>query len=366
MHSPFFFRGASMVIAATMGVGIFSLPYVVKTSGWATSLFYLVLVSFVIIQTHSWYWRVLKEAEGQRLLGLAGRYGGKIIFITAFLSIVCGLLFVLLAYLVLAGSFFALLFPGQEKIIGVLIVWLLGSLPLLLGVRRFASLEAFGATAIFTVLLGFFFHAIFGGRGFVSIPVATPELLLPFGPLLFALAGWTALEPTYESEERKNVGDGFRGVAWGTVLAGFFYIIFISSIFLLTDTVSSDTVSGLALWSGWERLLLGLFGFLLVLNAYVPVAWEVHTALEKDLHFGRWAFVLPMIAPLILFFFGIDNFFLAVSLAGGLFLSLQYLCMVFVASKVLKFSKREKLLAGFVSFVFFLAALYSLLSFILR
>lgn len=366
MFSSFFFRGAAMVIAATMGVGIFALPYVVKESGWATSLFYLILVSFVIIQTHSWYWRVLKEAGGQRLLGLAGRHGGKVIFLIAFLAIVVGLLLVLLAYLVLASSFFNLIFPEQDRVIGVLVIWLFGSLPLLFGVRRFASLEAFGAIAIFSILIGFFFYALLRGGSFSNVPMATSELLLPFGPLLFALAGWTALEPTYETEERKKSGDGFRGVAWGTVLAGFFYIIFISSIFLLGSEISSDTVSGLASWFGWERILISFFGFFLVLNAYIPVAWEVHTALEKDLGMKQWAFVVPMAIPPILFFLGMNNFFLAVSLAGGLFLSLQYLCMIFVASKVLSFSRKEKLLAGAVSFVFFLAVLYSLFSFILR
>ncbi len=355
-----------MVIAATMGVGIFALPYVVAEAGWLTSFCYLVFVIAITVQTHNWYWRVLQKAEGQRLLGLIGRHGGRVLFFIAFLSIVVGLLLVLATYLVLAGSFFNLLFPGQEKIIGVMIIWLLGSLPLLAGVRRLTILESLGALATFFILLGLFSHALWQGGQFPAVPAATANFFLPFGPLLFALAGWTALEPIYDTEERKKAGDGFRGVAWGTVLAGFFYVVFVTSIFLLTSEISSDTISSLSLWPGWERILLSFFGLLLITNAYIPIAWEVHTALEKDLYLGRWAFVVPMVVPLGLFLMGLNSFFLLVSLVGGLFLSLQYLGIVFVSSRVLVFSKKEKILATIIAFVFALAAFYEALSFLLR
>lgn len=355
-----------MVLAATMGVGIFALPYVVQQSGWLTSLIYFCLMTLIIIQVHAWYWRVLEHAEGQRLVGLVHRHGGRVLFLVAFFSIVIGLLLVLLAYLAMAGSFFSLLFPAQNPAIGVLVVWILGSLPLLVGVRRMMTLEFFGVVAMLSILLGLFCLALFERGSFPILPAVTKDFLLPFGPFLFALAGWTALEPTYDTEERKKLGDGFRGVAWGTVFSVFFYAVFIASMFLLATEITPDTASGLAAWPLWERSLLSFFGLLLIVKSFVIVAWEVHTALERDLSLGRVSFLVPMLVPITFFFLGFNSFLVAVSLAGGLFLSLQYLSIIFVAHRTLRFSKREKFLAGLISFVFLLAAIYEVFVFLLK
>src|SRR5258708_2304029 len=101
-----FFEIAGIVAAATVGDGVFALPFVFYNAGWELSLFYLALLAFFVSTAHVVYLKAL-EAEGEknRLLGLARKYFGQTGFWIGFLAIVVGLLLTLVAYLILGMQF---------------------------------------------------------------------------------------------------------------------------------------------------------------------------------------------------------------------------------------------------------------------
>src|SRR5271170_2025604 len=95
-----FLKIAAILAAATIGDGIFALPYVFKESGWLLGLFYLALLTAIVVVAHVVYLKTLEQVDEQeRLLGLTKKYLGNWGFAAGFFSIVAGLLLSLVAIL---------------------------------------------------------------------------------------------------------------------------------------------------------------------------------------------------------------------------------------------------------------------------
>src|SRR6185312_1068239 len=109
---------------------------------------------------------------------------------------------------------------------------------------------------------------------------------LPFGVILFGLAGWTGIEPAYES--RKKGGRKYapwRALAIGTFAAATLSLMFAAGVLGSASHITTDTISGLSDWPLWKRDALALLGLCAVSTVFMPIAREIKNSLEKDL---RW------------------------------------------------------------------------------
>src|SRR5262249_35709449 len=140
--------------------------------------------------------------EKERLLGLARAYLGSGGFFSGILALIFGLFLTLFAYLILRTQFIYLALPSITPASAPLIFLLLLSPPTLLSDRRIVSLELMGI-ACTTAIIVIIFASAWPAVNFSGAPVVdTKDLFLPFGIILFALAGWTGVEPAYESKKR--------------------------------------------------------------------------------------------------------------------------------------------------------------------
>jgi amino acid permease len=364
-----FFTVAAILAAATVGDGVFALPYVFYTSGWLLGLIYLAFLAAIVIAAHAVYLRVLEgEDEKERLLGLAEKYFGKWGFGIGFFSIVAGLLLALVAILVLGAKFLMLLFPAAPGFLALIVFWMLVSTPLLLRDGRVVGLELVGIICTSAIII-FVFAVAWPHVSFSGTPaVSSANAFLPFGVILFALAGWTGIEPAYETRKKWNMkSSSVAALAAGTIFAAILYVLFVMGILGSGATVTPDTLSGLANWPAWERIALALLGFLAVWTVSMPISREVKNSLEKDLGWNPFvAKLLIMFVPLLSVLAGFNNFLLVVSLAGGLFISLQYLLMISVGRRALALARPQKFLMDTLALIFILAAVYEIYYFIVK
>ncbi len=357
-------KGGAVVMAATIGAGIFALPYVFAKAGIAVGFFYLSILSAIIIYAQILYWRSLDAVgEKKRLLGLAKDYLGKFGYVLGFATVVCGLILVLVIQLILGAKFLGLVFPvGRAP--SLIVFWFLAILPLFFKEKRIIWLEtlvvAFMAAIVFFIL--FSFGTLRAPQFFPMIDLK--NIFLPFGAVLFALAGWTAIEPLYDSF--KSIGSNRRlvslwGIALGTVFVAVLYAVFVFIVLTSAPIVSSDTISGIAGWSQNKTALLGILGILGLWVSYLPVTLEIKHALIYDLAWNKKLSGLAVIfLPVILVFSGLNNFIKAIGLAGGVFLGLEYLLIVLVGKKIIRPKGLEALVLNALSFVFVLAAVYEI------
>lgn len=363
-----FFRESGIVVATTIGAGIFALPYVFARAGWLVSTFYLAGLGVVIVTAHVLYWKVLdKVKEKERLLGLARAYLGRFGYFLGLTSVILGLTLVLTAHLILGNQFIGLALPFFYGPIGLFLFWFLSSLPLLLKEKRVLSLEVLGIMPTVAIIVFIFFSSLPGGL--LRAPVINFQSnFLPFGIILFALAGWPAIEPIYASRKSRGLtGTPVATLALGTVAAALLYLMFVSGILSFGAGPAPDTVSGLVGWPLWKKSVLGVLGLIALWTSYLPIGLEIKNSLVFDLRrSGTFSLIFVIFAPLILVLAGLNSFLKVLGLAGGVFLSLQYLLIVMLAKKILELSAVKKFFLDLIMAVFILAAVYEIYYFVIQ
>ncbi len=363
---------ASVMAGTTIGAGIFSLPYVFMQAGLLAGVFYLIFLSLIVASVHILYWEVLKKTGGDlRLLGLARKYLGTAGYVVSFGAIVIGLLLTLVAYLALGSGFLSLVFPGLPRGGSAAIFWLVCVAPLFFKERRLAGLEAAGIWFIVAAILFVFIKGFTNvGGSFANLPFFVPQnFFLPFGAILFSLAGWTAIEPLFDEEKKSHVSPlvAVKSLTIGTLSAAVLYAAFVSGVLGSASRITPDTVSGLSASdsSPCAVCVLGILGIFAIWTSYLPVSIEIQNSLVRDSGWKR-SVVFPLVVcvPILLFTAGLNNFLGVLSLAGGIFVSIQYLVILLVGIKVLKPIGSAK--AGFIfsSILFALAAIYEIYYFI--
>jgi hypothetical protein len=374
------FKIAAVVAAATIGSGVFALPYVIQSSGWLVALGYFVALIAVVSLVHVVYLRTLIVVhEKERLLGLVERYFGRTGFWIGFVAIVVGLLFGFVAYLILGARFLGILIPGIPTGVALIAFWLLLSCFVWGSEGKVAWLEVTGIVLIACAI----FFIFFSGRpdlAFANMPLAVPRnLFLPFGAVLFSLAGWTSVEQIYELTRSDPDGfakEGAGAKTWitmfwvfaaGTTFAALLYWLFALGVIGGTPHVAADTVSGIGNWPLWRKDILAAIGMTVMAVVSLPLAREVRGAMEKDLgwnsYISRAAIImLPLAAVLA----GFTNFLSIVSFVGGVFLSAQYLLIIFVGRRTLSLAAWEKLLLDTIAVIFVVAAVYEVVIFVVH
>jgi amino acid permease len=354
------FLEISLLFATTVGAGMFSLPYVFSKAGFLIGVFYLVLFTVIIVNIHYFYFQVLEKTKDKKegLIGLMKTYFGAAGEKSAFLIIVGGLVLTLVIYLVLGEIFLKILFP--DNLWGLWLFWILASLPIFLKLKSLEKTEFLGTILIIALVLYLAAATKFDFGNYNFSALNWNNSFLPFGALLFSLAGWTAVEPIFTKEkERKSAPIKFI-FAGGTILAAVVYLIFILTILNL-KVAGSEVLAGLLSPGLQIAAFLGLF---LILTSYWPIGLEIKNGLEKDL---KWPALLGgltvLFIPLILYFLGLRNFLPLIGLAGGVFLSSQYFLIILIVKKVLSLNFWQKILINFSSLIFVLGAIYELFYF---
>lgn len=327
-------RGAGMLAATTIGAGMFGLPFVFSESGWLTGLGYLLILGFVMGWVHLLYIKTLARAgKKMHILSFVKEGMPRRFFWLSVFVIVGGLVFALVVYLVLGMEFVRILFPYIGPKIALFGFWIIGTAPIAFTARRITLLEFFGTILLAIIVFAVFvvgaknMDALFDWAAFVP-----SRIFLPFGVILFSLAGWTALEPIYELW--RNSPKRFYSLPlWmGTALVVFLYLLFVLGIARSGAAITPDTLTGFIVAAPVMARLLALLGLFALWTSYVPVGLEIKNVLLSDMKW-KYATSFVAIAPLVLVLAGVDTFVGAIGVAGGVFVSLQYVLILLVVER---------------------------------
>lgn len=369
MDSFRFWRTAAIIVAATIGEGVFALPYIFQQAGWLVGICYLAVLATVVIVAQLLYLKTIQHVgEKERLLGLVRKYFGETGFWIGFLAIIAGLLLTLVAYLILGPRFIVLAFPSLSPGLAFALFWIAISIPVLVSNLRAVKLEVVGVALVAATIIFVFVNGLGGFRISVLPVVASGNIFLPFGIILLSLAGWTGIEPLYESAKKSRMmRRAPLAVIFGTVLAAVLYLLFIVGITGGAAHITSDTLSGIANWAEWKRFLVAALGLFAVGTGSVPLTHEIRNALENDLGWNEYlSRGVIILAPVALVLAGFNNFIVVLGLAGGCFIALQYLLIVVVGRRTLRLSFAQKIALDVVALVFIIAAVYEVSTFIVK
>ena len=327
-----------------VGVGFLSLPYIaLKTGIWTMLLYFLVLTTLVVIINLIFCQISLKTPDFKRFPGFVGHYLGKWPKFFTMVSVIFGTMGVLLAYLLIGGqfltSFFQPIFSGNI-LTYVLIYFFIVSAIVYFDVKVIAKAE-FWIIALLLLLLFFIFIESFSHIKFSNIFVnnwdlSSVNILLPYGPLLFALWG-VGLIPEVEEMLRGNKKRLKAVITVSTIIISIFYLFFILLILGISGSKTDPTA--LAGLKGFlPSTLVSFFiliGALATLVAFITQGIIFKKTLMFDLKIKHWqAFIMTCCPPLILFLFGLKSFIPLLSFVGGVLLGFDGLLILFMYKKI--------------------------------
>lgn len=363
---------SGVLIGTIIGVGIFGLPFVIMKGGFFVSLFwFLVLVISLGLLYLLYSEIVLATREKHRLVGYVNLYlGRKFKFLAALVNIF-NFWGAQLAYILIGGGFLYLLLKGFlpfEKFYFQFFVFLVMSFLIFFGIKTLKNLDFF-LSFILVILIFSFFGFNFQKIHLENILIPTQNFFLPYGPILFALGGLSAIP------ELKDILQGKRKDFWKAIwLSQFFsaltiFLFIITVLGILGYRVTPDTFTGLKDFLNDGILLkLGLLiGILAILTSYLVIGVNLTHVFQFDFNIPHlFSWLLATFPPFLFFWLGWQNFIQVIDFVGRIFGSLEgiLVCIVFLklfSMRRVYFKSKIWVGIGIILIILFSLGLFSIL-----
>ncbi len=338
----------AVLIGTIIGAGVFTLPYVAVHSGLATTLIWLIIVSFVITYLHLAFGEiVLRTKQDFRLPGYVGHYlnssAKKLILLITFFTFS----FSLLIYLLLGSQFLCVIFNSIwtnfsfPQGLLVIFLWLLLSSAILSKSKRLSKINFYLSFALlFLFFIIIFFALPHFKTGNINLFNFTNHWgwLIPYGVLFFALNGMVAVPEAarvlkIKGEKKEKLK---KVIIIGTLIPAFCYLIFILAVAGASGSFTTlEAIEGLKGVLGNSIILLGaILGFLAVSTSYLIFASYIKNSFIYDFKWSRFiSYFLVVVGPLLLYCLRLENLVKLISFMGGMLGGLEGVMLIFVLRK---------------------------------
>jgi len=334
-------RAISTLSGTIIGVGFFSLPYILSKVGIYILTFYFLFLGSLVILIHLLFGELaILTPDLKRLPGFVKYHLGNFAEKISLVSAILGTYGTLLAYLIIGGSFLKnLFFPilRDSDLIFTLLYFLIASLFIFLGIKIISRLEFLDSLLflLILVLISVLGQKFFNFKNLFSFP-KTRDLFLPYGPILFSLWG-ASMIPEAEEILGRNKKDLKKVIFISLLISVLFYFLFAVLVCgILGRETSEDAIFGLERFFGKEiSKILFLFGTITAFTSFVALGLTLQKIFWYDLKIKKnVALVLAVFPPLIFYFFGFNQFLSVISLVGGVFLGIDGILILLMYRKV--------------------------------
>jgi amino acid permease len=339
-----FFLSAALLIGTIIGAGIFAIPYVVAKSGIIPGFFYFLILGGVSFLVHLFLGEiVLRTEEKHRLAGYAKQYlGGSGSSIVA-LSIVLGTILSLVAYIILGGQFLKIFFSFclpffNASNFRLSLAFALFLLPFLFrGIKNVAKTELFSNILFGSIIVFVFLFSLpnFDFNNFSLLD--SSNIFLPYGVILFALTGWSAIPEMAEilksNEDKKKLK---KIIIFSISVAIFIYLIFILAVVGVSGSATTEeTFIGLLTHLDNRIILLGvLAGIITIADSFLILSINLKNTLIYDYGFsGLPSLFISWFLPVFLFFCGLRHFIDVIGVAGTLIGAIEGIAIIVIFRK---------------------------------
>lgn len=344
-----FFLAVTLLLGTVIGAGIFGIPYVISKSGIVPGFFYLLILGGVVLLIHLLFGEIiLRTQERHRLPGYAKIYLGKWGEGVAAFSTVFGMIAVLLAYIILGGDFLEILISPFARLSSFylsLIFWLILSPLVFRGIKLIALAELFTNLTFILIIISIFYLSI-PNINFKNFNLFDfPNLFLPYGVVLFALTGWSAIPEMADilktSQERKKLK---KAIFFSMTIALSLYCLFsLAVIGVSGSSTSIDTFSGLLSLLDKRVIFLGvLAGVITLADSFLILGLYLRNTLIYDYKFSKvFAFLVSSALPLLLFLSGFRQFIEVIGWTGSFIGAMEGIIIILIFQKAKFLGNRE-------------------------
>ena len=319
-----FLFSTATIIGATIGAGIFALPYVFAQFGFGVSSLILVVSTIILTIIYQLYGQIiLKTSEKHRLVGYARLYLGKKWEWIILIETIFGYYATSLVYLILGGRFLENIL-GNGNTFWVILFWSIGSILLFWGIRMIAWTEIL-FSGLMILLVGLLFYwgrpeivwsnfFWLGNSGNLSL------LFLSVGVILSSLLSSASIpEAVQILRQGRQEKLSNKSIFGGIFLSSLFYLLFTFTVVgVCGANTSPDAISGLKSLLGMKAVWLGsILGFIAVSSSFLVLGIYLRDVFYFDYqinkHLANWLTILP---PITLYLLGLRDFVKVLGFSG--------------------------------------------------
>jgi len=354
-----YFHAIAIMFGTIVGVGIFTVPYVVNQAGILLFVIYLPLLAYIQHLLHLYFAEiVLSTNNHHRIPGYMGKYYGKKAKFFAATIALLGLNGTLLAYIIAGGVFFRefiIYLGGNSFDIGLpiftLLLFIIESIIVLIGLKLIARVESF----LNVLLLGTLVVIILRSIGHINIEnfpfLNLNNFFILYGPVFFSVGGTVGVPAVcrlLEKEKEKIKSALF----WGTIISVFFILIFTLAVVGVTgDSTTPDAIIGLnhIIGNGITSIIL-LFALITIITSFIIVADTLKELYSWDYKISKnISWFLACAIPYFMYLFGLHNLTKTVSLTGAITGGLIGVILILLVFAVKKRGERESIIKNKIS-----------------
>lgn len=313
-------QAIAFLIGTVIGAGILGIPYVVQKSGIFLGVAYIVVLGILALIINLYVGEVSLRTKGtHELTGYAEKFVGRWGKHALLASLLIEIYGALAAYLIGVSQSISALF-GFSTEFWIILFFIAMSLILFRGVNVVKGYEVFFNAAklilIFAIIIVSF--AFVRSENF-TLP-KTPELVVPFGVIMFAFLGITAIPELKQilAHDRKKVKNA---IMIGSLIPIIVYVLFAVAVVGVTGFDTGE-VATIALGEnvGFFMVLLGnIFAIFSMTTAFLAVALALIWIFHFDYGINKVvSFFATMTIPLLIALSGVAGFIRLLGISGAI------------------------------------------------
>lgn len=312
-------HASGVLFSTIVGAGVLGLPFVVSRVGVALGLLYIGAIGVFMCIMHLVVAEiVIRTRRHFQLSGLVGKYLGRWaagIMAVIFLGLHVG---AMIAYIIGEGESLSQIIGGAP--LGwSLFFFVIGTLVIARGVRTIARFDLWMSVATVAVIAVIVVLAMPHATQWSFAPVITTSLLLPYGVLLFAFHGTSAM-PELEMIVGSDARALRRAVIVGSVIPIVLYATFAVIVVAVTGASTSDIATiELGRVVGPRMILIGnIFAVVAMSSSFVTIGQALRRSFQWDLGVPPLgALLLAVGLPLAIFLLGARQFISVIAVVGA-------------------------------------------------
>lgn len=335
-------RASCLLFSTIVGAGVLGIPFVVARVGLAVGTAYILGMGLVMLAVHTLIGEIIvRTGKHLQITGLVRTYIGPVgawIMAIIFMVLHMG---ALVAYLIGQGQSLSALFGGPQY------VWaagffVIGTIIISRGTKLITKFDAvmnIVTVAVLAIIVGINLSHI------QTVPLAPDywsSLLLPYGVLLFAFHGTSAI-PEMHIITGRNPRLLRRAILIGSAAPLALYLVFTLTTVIVTgrDTTQIATI-GLGRAIGPFMMVAGnLFAVLAIATSFVTIGQALRRTFQWD--FGvkpALALLLAVGIPALIYIVGAREFVKVIAVIGGVCGTIEIFLLVLAYRRAIKHRAR--------------------------
>ena len=273
-----------MQYSGIVGAGIFVLPYVFYHSNFKFAVYWLFLLTFIVMIIHEIYVEVILSTKGDhQLAGYADIHLGKFFKNLAIFNMILLGFGAISAFIRLGSGYLNLFFPKTNYFI-IQLFFLTG-----ISIFHFSKIKIITKIShylpIVSLIIVLYLFTVTLKTPFVINSNPLPNFAF-FGSLIFSLAGFVII-PEIEELLRKEQNKRYQ-LIWasrlGLFMASLTYLLFIISVIVLSKSnLSQDSISGIFQTSPILGKILAILGIALTFKATLNFTLALKEMFYRDI-----------------------------------------------------------------------------------